>query len=167
MRLHMIPSVFAKHDRDLRAKMSGRKNRLAKILKFSFSQKMGNATVYAYPLLHREMFFCDFSFSACELMQRKPNTFHFFRNLRTFCAVKEVLGGKSGACIGSAPPDPPAAAAGGKTVQGRNMNFKGGTRGSRVGHGFQGSDMVFNCGARISTAGHQFQGRGTIFKGGT
>ena len=90
MRLHMIPSVFAKHDRDLRAKMSGRKNRLAKILKFSFSQKMGNATVYANPLVHREMFFCDLSFSACELMQRKPNTFHFFRNLRTFCACEHV-----------------------------------------------------------------------------
>ena len=34
MRLHVSASVFAKHDRDLHAKIAGRKNRVAKIVNF-------------------------------------------------------------------------------------------------------------------------------------
>ena len=38
MRLHVSASVFAKHDRDLRAKIAGLRNRVAKIVNFGLLQ---------------------------------------------------------------------------------------------------------------------------------
>ena len=41
--------------------------------------------------MHREKLFCDFLFSACEVMQRKPNAFHFSEICERFVRVNTSL----------------------------------------------------------------------------